>query len=909
MPDCKNKGDDERTWLCNNDKPFWNWNCDPYISGWSNILTGTSILCRLSEGLRANILMIKYPPFFSLANRSIHPPSPFRSQTSSNVRRSLSLKDAIGASTYSNIIKSDPVFYCHGGIMVNVSNKINRCLCPPSLYGPRCEYQNQRVSLTLQVGATEWRSPFRIFIILVDQTTETVQSYDHITYLSMRDCHHKYNINLLYLSRPKAINHTYYVRIEVFEAIKLQYRASWFYSIDFPFLPVYRLAIQLTMFSHQSSLINRCALKCGSHGHCSVYSNTGTHFCRCDSGWKGVFCNQLYTCNCSVGSVCIGSWNNQSICVCPLHKYGPRCFLTNTICFDAPCANNSWCMPKDVRISVGPDKTCVCFDGFRGELCEEAETRLIMNFSSFEHFIGDSILLHFITVHSRLNETSNEALEWGPHERATTFQKIPVNQQSIQFYWSNPFHLLFAQIDSSFYLLLFQVTYHASSTHEIHLNEEQLCPSLRVLNSTIFTMKPIRRIKRYHVPCQKQLQVSCFHDEDEFICLCTQDHRANCFTFDHRMKYNCREFSNCENGGQCFQDNATCPTSSKCACTRCFFGSRCQLSTKGFALSLDAILGYRIQPSIKFMDQPIELKVSSAITILIFIIGLINGTFTLLTFRAKTLHRVGSGLYLLVVSIVILIAICIFALKFACLVVSQMNLISSGIFLTSQCIVIDFLVRVLLQTGDWLYASVAVERALAVIKGVQFNKKKSKQLARWIVLSIFIFTGTTNLQEPLYRTIIEDEEEQRRWCIVSYPLTLNIFLTRYTSIISIIHFTGPFMINTISSLLIIIVTARYRFNAQKDDTYMQQLRKQLYRHKHLIISPFGLIIVALPRLILAFELDCIKSARDPVGLFLTGYFISFVPLLMTFIVFVVPSQTYMKEFRIQIQDFRKWIKK
>jgi hypothetical protein len=309
------------------------------------------------------------------------------------------------------------------------------------------------------------------------------------------------------------------------------------------------------------------------------------------------------------------------------------------------------------------------------------------------------------------------------------------------------------------------------------------------------------------------------------------------------------------------------------------------------------------------MDQPIELKVSSAITILIFIIGLINGTFTLLTFRAKTLHRVGSGLYLLVVSIVILIAICIFALKFACLVVSQMNLISSGIFLTSQCIVIDFLVRVLLQTGDWLYASVAVERALAVIKGVQFNKKKSKQLARWIVLSIFIFTGTTNLQEPLYRTIIEDEEEQRRWCIVSYPLTLNIFLTRYTSIISIIHFTGPFMINTISSLLIIIVTARYRFNAQKDDTYMQQLRKQLYRHKHLIISPFGLIIVALPRLILAFELDCIKSARDPVGLFLTGYFISFVPLLMTFIVFVVPSQTYMKEFRIQIQDFRKWIKK
>jgi hypothetical protein len=48
-----------------------------------------------------------------------------------------------------------------------------------------------------------------------------------------------------------------------------------------------------------------------------------------------------------------------------------------------------------------------------------------------------------------------------------------------------------------------------------------------------------------------------------------------------------------------------------------------------------------------------------------------------------------------------------------------------------------------------------------------------------------------------------------------------------------------------------------------------------------------------------------KSARDSVNLFLLGYFISFVPSLLTFVVFILPSRSYRKEFRTQINWMRK----
>ena len=78
--------------------------------------------------------------------------------------------------------------------------------------------------------------------------------------------------------------------------------------------------------------------------------------------------------------------------------------------------------------------------------------------------------------------------------------------------------------------------------------------------------------------------------------------------------------------------------------------------------------------------------------------------------------------------------------------------------------------------------------------------------------------------------------------------------------------------------------------------YKRSFVKQFEKHKHLLIGPIVLVILALPRLIITFISKCMKSADD-VWLYLIGYYISFVPTILSFMIFVLPSKFYRQEFR------------
>jgi hypothetical protein len=91
------------------------------------------------------------------------------------------------------------------------------------------------------------------------------------------------------------------------------------------------------------------------------------------------------------------------------------------------------------------------------------------------------------------------------------------------------------------------------------------------------------------------------------------------------MNNDCQGFNYCENGGQCFENNETCPTKLSCICEDCYYGSRCQFSTKGFLISLDSIVAYHIKPNIPVNRQPLIVKTS-----IIFVIGLISGLLSMI---------------------------------------------------------------------------------------------------------------------------------------------------------------------------------------------------------------------------------------------------------------------------------------
>ncbi|CAF3998423.1 unnamed protein product, partial [Adineta steineri] len=535
------------------------------------------------------------------------------------------------------------------------------CLCPPNYYGHICQYQNQRVSLTImfQTFSDSWKIPFIVLVSLIDDSDERIiHSYEQFTYLSVQNCRTKFDIYLLYSTRPKNESKQYSVHIDVYEKILLLYRGSLLIPVPFLFLPVQRIAVLLNI-PHTSFDFKNCSIDKCINGECIRYFDdpNETTFCKCHSGYTGRYCTIKHNCTCSSDSLCIGiSSNNRSICVCPIDKWGPRCLIPDYICqSNETCQNNGRCVPVDQNVVTTKKFECLCQDGFSGERCEIPSYKIILSFEK-SLILPETMLIHFIEAkHRKLPE------------KGSIYKKIPIDGNSITFYWPRSFHIMFLELFvNKYYLITVQEQLNSSLPIEEKVKSANYCPHIgEILNETFTKLHLIRRIKYFHVPCQNlSRKLSCFYDE-VYFCLCVDfgnQRIANCFEFNHTLKRDCSGKSICENNGQCLQDSQTCPQISMCICPTCFYGTHCQFTTNGYSLSLDAILGYHIQPNIDIIHQPIIIQISLTLTVLMSMTGLVNGIFLLITFQNKILWKSGCAIYLLGSSITTLFTIIIFFL-------------------------------------------------------------------------------------------------------------------------------------------------------------------------------------------------------------------------------------------------------
>ncbi|CAF4318425.1 unnamed protein product, partial [Rotaria sp. Silwood2] len=514
------------------------------------------------------------------------------------------------------------IWRCNRGLNIRVwlggNNMKEKCLCPPTYYEDLCQYQNQRVSLTLQVHALfNSQTIFVLVLTLIDDDDQHINSYDQIEYLSVRDCNTKFNLYLLFSTRPKNLSKNYIIRIDAFKKVSLAYHASWLFPIQFPFLPVHRMALQINI---PTQSIKKCSINCGIHDQCLKYENTETYFCHCDYGWSGHRCSNQDVCNCSPDSLCLSTL----ICLCPLNKFGPRCYLKRIPCRSNSCMNDGVCVLSDVHFTQNK-VTCICQNGFSGPKCQFRDTNISITFRKVT--IPSIIIVHFIEGFDK-----NEYKVALPI-RTTTFKKIPVYQDSVIIYRNAPFHILLAELNKNYYLILLQEKRIRSGRISPEVIPSHRCLSVNELfNTSFLSLHIIRRIKYYHISCQERPNLVCFYD-DTYMCLCNLYQHANCFEFVQNMTYNCGGTNYCENDGECFQDDPKCPTSSACSCKECYYGSQCQFSTKGFSLSLDIILGYHIRPNIHFIDQPLITKIFTGVIIIIVLIGLINSLLCIVTLQ------------------------------------------------------------------------------------------------------------------------------------------------------------------------------------------------------------------------------------------------------------------------------------
>jgi hypothetical protein len=297
---------------------------------------------------------------------------------------------------------------------------------------------------------------------------------------------------------------------------------------------------------------------------------------------------------------------------------------------------------------------------------------------------------------------------------------------------------------------------------------------------------------------------------------------------------------------------------------------------------------------------------------IIFFGGLVNSILSFITFQCKDLRQVGCGIYLLTSSVTSLLTISMFTVKFWFVVLTQMNVSVSLSVLWGGCVSIEPILKLCVYLDTWLNACVAIDRAILVSKGVKFDKEKSKRIARWVIIILpFVIIGTL-IHEPLHRELFESKAEKDKtgenktenyvWCVTRYSRSIQ----DYNTAILFFHLIVPFIANLFSALFIIFGSARQRSVAQTRQSYKEHIYEQLREHKQLVISPIILLILSLPRLIISLLSGCVNASRSPL-VYLCGYFISFIPSMLIFVVFVLPSKLYRKTFKESLSSWRRLI--
>jgi hypothetical protein len=128
----------------------------------------------------------------------------------------------------------------------------------------------------------------------------------------------------------------------------------------------------------------------------------------------------------------------------------------------------------------------------------------------------------------------------------------------------------------------------------------------------------------------------------------------------------------------------------------------------------------------------------------------------------------------------------------------------------------------------------------------------------------------------------------------------------YHRVNTLIHYLIPFSIQIIFVTLLISSAARSRAKtANAKITLGQLLKKQFIEQKELYVTPMIIILAALPQSVLSFSLACTPLDNWKRHVLLAAFILSYSPQILGFLLYVLPSTAYRKEF-LETQMAKKY---
>ena len=361
------------------------------------------------------------------------------------------------------------------------------------------------------------------------------------------------------------------------------------------------------------------------------------------------------------------------------------------------------------------------------------------------------------------------------------------------------------------------------------------------------------------------------------MCICeTNNYRAECFRYDHRLDRCDQCFSN----GRCFRGDLQNANGFLCICRSCTQGTHCEFSLQAFGFTLDSLLAS--ETTILYIFYMI-------MVVCLFTYGLFNNYCSFVTFKRTQPRKHGAGNYLMLVTILSQCSLLFLLLKFI-----SISLGTMGLATNLSCKMISYLfLSVFTRSTYWLTSWITISRLLTILFPTSTTIKKP----RFPIYSSFgtvVVVFAMHIHEPIYHKILSDPGSSSIRCVMNFNGNL---VEIYNRVNTLIHYLLPFCIQIISINLLILLAARSRARtASNRNTFRQALKRQISTQKELYITPVAIILSALPQVVLSSSLACTELNSWKQHTLLVGILLSYVPQILGFILYVLPSSAYKKEF-------------
>ncbi|CAF0916280.1 unnamed protein product [Adineta ricciae] len=828
----------------------------------------------------------------------------------SNITLSLPSTNPSVKSSIVSLDPTDPVAYwCNRGIGVYLYNKSIVCFCPPQYHGDKCQYHSDRISLLFHLDLSESTYSttknidivFKIVILFMFENEVLTNYFFHARAVSELATYTKKFAHYVY-SRSKRFlrhklerylnysnDHLYSIQIEMYEKVDFdrpKLFAVWKYPIDFDYLPVLRLA-KILRFVKQD---DPCASNpCNTNQDCQAILNEKSQYiCLCKANFTGKNCSlkdeRCANGYCSYGSLCKPGYrglihgNHLPYCICSFNRYGEQCSIEHDRCQSNPCRNNGSCFST----SKPEASSCICTDGYHGDKCEfrKPEIKLFINetvkylAAVVQYFDIDFVSLSLHLVHQKVHRVLPNFIEYR-HQYGTIPEIVVVKLYSNE---SSPnIYVISVQID-------------IQSIHGItQLNTRTQCMSIR--------QKQISPIK-YHFLCENSTNLFCFYDE-HYLCICNENHtRVQCFQYDFHLD----RCSSCLSNGICLKGEQFL-----CLCPKCYSGRKCQFNSNSFIFTLDQLF----YTDLNSANQKFTFRFLIVISVFLFLLGIPNNLFSLVTFRRQNSLRHGIGQYLFYMSITNQVNLTFLAARLLHLSINMTGSYSSIELNDYLCKIFNYFLVTSSRFVYWLSSLIAIERVYTTLF-LRRQWLRKPHIARRVMFITAIGILGTNIHELIFvKSLVEITNTNDAMCVMEFPNRHRRIWNFYHSFVSIINSILPLMINFCSTIMISFIVARNKINARKILTKSHQsilIKFQIRSHfilqilnenKELVIGP-GITLVpqlfSLPLFIISFTLYCQNLESNLIRyVLIVSYFVSFLPQLTSFMLYILPSSFYSRE--------------